>query len=54
MADARIVEVHRVGRDPIVARLRQHHDGIAVLGQSLNVMMGCDMKSDSPPCGAPR
>ena len=44
VADARMVDVHDVGRGPIIARFRQYHDGIEVFGQNLNVMMGRDMK----------
>lgn len=44
VADARVVDVHDIGRGPIIARFRQYHDGIEVFGQNLNVMMGRDMK----------
>lgn len=44
VADARMVDVHDVGRGPIIARFRQYHDGIEVFGQNLNVLMGRDMK----------
>ncbi|MCX7069428.1 MAG: M36 family metallopeptidase [Gammaproteobacteria bacterium] len=44
VADARMVDVHDVGRGPIITRFRQYYDGVEVFGKNLSVMMGRDLK----------
>jgi len=44
VADARMVDIHDVGRGPIITRFRQYYDGVEVFGQNLSVMMGRDLK----------
>ncbi|HZR37418.1 MAG TPA: M36 family metallopeptidase, partial [Nevskia sp.] len=39
VADARLSEVHDLGRGPIIARFQQTKDGLEVFGRTLNVMM---------------
>ncbi len=39
VSDAKLTEVHDLGRGPVIARFQQTKDGLEVFGRSLNVMM---------------
>lgn len=45
VSNARVTEVHDLGRGPIIARFQQYKDGIEVFGRSLNVMMDRNMNA---------
>ncbi|WP_293375026.1 M36 family metallopeptidase [Nevskia sp.] len=44
VADARLYELHDTGRGPLIARFRQQHAGLPVIGRELNVMMDRSFK----------
>jgi len=44
VSDARMFELHDTGRGALIARFRQQHAGLPVLGRELNVMMDRDLR----------
>ena len=39
LQDAELIELHDVGKGPVIARFKQKHHGLDVVGRSLNVLM---------------